>query len=322
MNMSNDKKQWQIIGKTVRGASHHRSGLPNQDAIQWMPESGAMLPLTLAIADGHGSAQCFRSDVGAWLAVNTATNAVGDALKCVNEKTGYAFIKHWAEEKLPQVLERSWRDAVADHLAILPYTRAEREQLEAKLGIDKRRHAALNPALAYGSTLIMVVVTEACIIYCQLGDGEILTVTETGQVSRPLPGDDRLIANETTSLCLKDAWKDFRIVVQPYVQAPALILCCTDGYANSFTHDADFLKVGTDLLEIISSAGTKAISDNLESWLMEASRNGSGDDITMGIMYRTDLIEKRGIHGRLSTSKHPEIKEVMSVWQEPTKNKE
>ncbi|MFM7713741.1 MAG: protein phosphatase 2C domain-containing protein, partial [Microcystis sp.] len=56
--------KWRCIGESVKGASHVRSGLPNQDAIRWFPESGIGLPLILAVSDGHGSAKSFRSDRG------------------------------------------------------------------------------------------------------------------------------------------------------------------------------------------------------------------------------------------------------------------
>ncbi|MDQ3699739.1 MAG: protein phosphatase 2C domain-containing protein, partial [Chloroflexota bacterium] len=71
--------RWRVVGTSVRGASHRRHGLPNQDALRWWPESGLGPPLVLAVADGHGSAKCFRSDVGSRLAVAAAVE-VGAAL--------------------------------------------------------------------------------------------------------------------------------------------------------------------------------------------------------------------------------------------------
>jgi serine/threonine protein phosphatase PrpC len=56
--------EWRIIGETVPGASHLRAGIPNQDSILQMRESDRTLPLVVAIADGHGSPKCFRSDKG------------------------------------------------------------------------------------------------------------------------------------------------------------------------------------------------------------------------------------------------------------------
>jgi hypothetical protein len=72
-------------------------------------------------------------------------------------------------------------------------------------------------------------------------------------------------------------------------QTPALILVSTDGYSNSFSNDHNFLKVGTDIWEIVRSEGLSEVDKNLKSWLKEVSEKGSGDDITMGIICRADM---------------------------------
>ena len=285
---------WRVIGKSVRGASHVRTGLPNQDSIRWLPESGTGLSLVLTVSDGHGSARCFRSSVGAGLATKTAAKVIPEFLESLPEPPGFiagpSAIKRWATENLPREIVHRWREAVADHAFAHPLTDLERERLDAKVDVGKRRRVVLDPILAYGATLLTVVVAESFIFYLQLGDGDILTVSEMGEVSRPpLPTDERLFANETTSLCSRDAWRDFRSYFQVIsAPPPALILVSTDGYANSFRDEAGFLQVGADILEMIHSDGLDAVDENLETWLAEASQEGSGDDITLGILYRVD----------------------------------
>ena len=74
---------------------------------------------------------------------------------------------------------------------------------------------------------------------------------------------------------------------------PALILLTTDGYPNSFASAGDFEKVGTDLLEIVQTpGGWDRIERELETWLSEASRQGSGDDATLGIVCRQAVIKR------------------------------
>jgi hypothetical protein len=147
-----------------------------------------------------------------------------------------------------------------------------------------------NPLIAYGATLLVAVVMPACIIYLQLGDGDILNVSQAGEVTRPaIPGDERLFADETTSLCSPDAWRDVRVYFQALAgEPPALILLATDGYGKSFRDEAGFLAVGSDVLEMIRSDGLEAVAHNLPAWLSEASQTGSGDDITLGMLYRLD----------------------------------
>ena len=72
-------------------------------------------------------------------------------------------------------------------------------------------------------------------------------------------------------------------------ELPALILVSTDGYANSFVDEAAFLQVGSDFLNVIRTDGLAEVQANLETWLSGASQAGSGDDITLGILCRTDI---------------------------------
>jgi len=282
---NNYKFTVQVIGDSVRGASHERRGLPNQDAILWVPASGKDLPLVLAVADGHGCSQCFRSESGAELAVTVATKAMQNFLEILPRTTNLSLIKQWIEEKLPREIVHSWRNAVADNLSANPFRILELEKLEEVKGSEARRQAVLNPPFAYGSTLLATLVTDSFIIYLQIGDGELLTVSETGEVCRPLPRDERNFAHETSSLCLKDAWQGFRVGLQLILdKPPALILLTTDGYPNSFVDDANFLKVGPDLLKIIRAEGIERVRKNLRIWLTEATEKGSGDDVTLGII--------------------------------------
>lgn len=274
MNEQQYNSVWRVIGTSVRGALHERTGRPNQDAIIWYPETGTGTPLILAVSDGHGSAKSFRSREGADIAVSTAIRIVQQFLEGQPDMSNHTAIKRTAEEKLPQVLVRTWRQEVQRHLVNHPFTEAE--------------PAGNNPFHAYGATLLTVLVAPSFLLYLQLGDGDILCVADSGEVVRPLLRDERLFANETTSLCLDAAWNDFQVVFQVVsAHPPALVLVSTDGYANSFSKEEDFLKVGSDILNMVRSDGLDAIRDSLEEWLTEASEGGSGDDITLGIICRT-----------------------------------
>jgi len=180
-----------------------------------------------------------------------------------------SLLKDATEDWLPRAIVRKWVEVVTDHLS------GEEESI-----------------IAYGATLIVAAVTERFALYLQLGDGEILTVSESGEVTRPLTRDDRLFGNETTSLCAPDAWRDFRVSFQPLTNSyPALILLSTDGYPNSFRHESGFLKVGSDILNIIREHGLAMVNDNLAGWLSDSTRAGSGDDITLGILSSVSQVD-------------------------------
>ena len=276
-----DSPNWQTLRASVRGAAHHRAGLPNQDAIRVVRANGGW-PLIVALADGHGSAKSFRSQYGARTAVAVAIKVCGSRF----EPDHLSRIKRWAEEQLPLELVRCWRERVDRSLARWPFAPAELESLDPA----SRRQIEANPYLAYGATLLAVAVAPTFILYLQLGDGDILTVSTSGEVERPLPKDERLIANETTSLCSAKAWNEVRVKFQALAGTPpALILAATDGYANSFRDEASFQQVARDLWEMIREEGLEAVKSNLEGWLNEASRQGSGDDITVGILCQRAL---------------------------------
>jgi hypothetical protein len=143
--------------------------------------------------------------------------------------------------------------------------------------------------VAYGATLLIAAVTERFVMYLQLGDGEILSVSDSGDIGRPLIKDERLFGNETTSLCAPEAWRDFRVNFQPLTQSrPALILLSTDGYPNSFRDEGGFLKVGSDILQMIREHGLENVNGQLAGWLQDSTRAGSGDDVTLGILSSLD----------------------------------
>ncbi|HNT78407.1 MAG TPA: protein phosphatase 2C domain-containing protein [Anaerolineae bacterium] len=282
--------QWHAIGQSVRGASHVRSGLPNQDAIDWQPKSGDGPPLIVAVSDGHGSPKSFRSDVGSQFAVEQTVAIIQELVAGQPATISLSMVKRAAEERLPQEIVRRWQEAVNAHLRAHPFETEELDALETKQGGAARDTVFNNPHLAYGATILSILVTDTYILYLQLGDGDILAVMPDGAITRPVPGDERLFANQTTSLCSHDAWRDMRLRFQTlYGVLPALILISSDGYANSFVNDDEFLKVGVDILDILKTDGVATVAANLPDWLNDATKSGSGDDITLAIIYRSDI---------------------------------
>jgi serine/threonine protein phosphatase PrpC len=270
--------RWRAVGDTVVGATHRRAGIPNQDALL-LPASGG-LPLVVAVSDGHGSPKCFRSHLGSRLAVGVAALVLRELLGRAADGAGY--------EGVAAEVARRWTEAVMLDLTLSPFTAAELAALEERSGADARRLVESSPALAYGATVLAAAVGERAHVYLQLGDGDILAVSESGDVARPLPDDARLFADETTSLASPSAVRDFRVRVAAVDERePALLLLTTDGYVNSFRDDAGFLKVGADILEMIACSSLDAVAADVGGWLDEATRLGSGDDVTLAIAFRT-----------------------------------
>ena len=284
--------EWQVIADRVPGASHLRSGLPNQDYHCVFPYPDRIRSrVVLAISDGHGSKRSFRSKTGAEIAAVEARRIGRIIVERDYQPNELTFLKQEIEDRLPRDLASAWKSKVENHLCEFPVTTSMLSDLAEKENSKAAQSLRDNPLIAYGATLLLVLINPSFIAYLQLGDGDILTVNEEGDVSRPLEKDERLFANETTSLCSPNAWKDFRTHFQVLIdKPPALILASTDGYSNSFQEEAGFLKVGTDFLALLRRYKPFHVRVRLKKWLTEASKLGSGDDVTLGLIFRLDAL--------------------------------
>jgi hypothetical protein len=299
MNNHSEPIEWRVIGASVRGASHKRNDSPNQDRILFSPETVTGGRVFLAIADGHGGKSYFRSDTGARIAVETASDICRDFF---SKQSDQEFLKIFNPKRLKEKLGRDivaeWERRVTLDIQNNELPESPDKPVEIYPAKTKRP-ADNNEKIPYGTTLLSVIVQETYTMYLQLGDGDILTVSAEGEVQRPLPRDPRLMGNETTSLCSPHAWDDFIIGIVPTdVFIPALILVSTDGYANSFSDEKNYEKAAKDIFTMICASegsiedGVQYIDQNLPAWLDETSAKGSGDDISVGIICNLAQLKK------------------------------
>jgi serine/threonine protein phosphatase PrpC len=286
--------RWRVIGRSVRGASHIQKQLDNQDAIDWLPRTGVGGRVALSVADGHGSPRNFRSSFGSRFAVDVSLEIASELLKVPDDPAPeglrlLSFVKDRLEQDVPRRIVGEWLKRVDEHVSQSPLSPEELDRLEARDGRASRDLVDGNPRLAYGSTLVTAIAMESFMAFWQIGDGDVLTVSAAGNVSRPVPGDDRLIANETTSLCSPDASRQFRVAV---LGTPVpMVMVSTDGFSNSFQDDEGMFKFGSDVREIINTEGLTSVAERLEGWLAEMTSRGSGDDISLGIVCRPGVLD-------------------------------
>src|SRR4026209_2083903 len=134
---------WRLLGASVPGTSHLKTGLPCQDAHRFVVlENGVVIA---AVADGAGSAK--HADRGSLLAVEHAVSWLSAAL---------AASDAWTEDDSVDLL-RSMTQEVRTHL----------------------EHTCEPGTLSdFATTLLVCFVTKSVIAAFQIGDGAIVSATE------------------------------------------------------------------------------------------------------------------------------------------------
>lgn len=271
--MSGPLRHWRTLAASVRGSVHVTKSIPNEDAVATRELAGMSI---VAVADGHGSEQSSRSDVGSHLAVRVALDAAADHITGIDPRRADAdaFVK----EAVGVRIVDGWRVAVAEHLTRHPLNAEEL----ASLGDAPAEYA-------YGTTVLLAGCGSGVGFAVQLGDGHILLIDDDGTGSLAFP-DDKLVATETNSLCMVDAHRFLRARVWPLDgQHPKIIAVSTDGWGDAFEDRGWFDRVGRQLTEELQSGGIGRIDEQLEGWLGRTAE-GFGDDTTMALLIETDEI--------------------------------
>jgi serine/threonine protein phosphatase PrpC len=302
-----DTSGWSLVGQSIRGVQHAAHGLPNQDAIRYLIREetrGSRGLIILAVADGHGSRSSYASDIGSRLAVESACEICADISRYDFYRKN-TFLDKKIKSEICRDIVRRWIEKVYHEIGskgqeagASPSPQGGEQAVPQEGMRDISPHLPDPNLVPYGTTILVAVITDRGLLFLQLGDGDILMVTSGGEVIRPIAADERLMANETTSLCLPGARDEFRVrYVSAATGIPAFILVSTDGYSNSFVDETAFLKVGRDILDILAE-NSDAVQERLEfigtemnRWLSRASEC-SGDDVTLGIICHVGTVKQ------------------------------
>jgi protein phosphatase 2C-like protein len=190
---------WRLLGASVTGTSHTKSGLPCQDAHAYREVAGCAL---LVVADGAGSAE--HSAEGAQCASQAALSALSAALA-----------GGWPADI------NLWRDLFA---AAYATAKAELEQLAGAAGL---------PVRTFATTLLCAALSDSGLAVAQLGDGVAAAFAPSGN---PPNGSDWFLAaqpqrgeyaNETYFLGEPDALQHLDVAV--YAEPVRALALMTDG---------------------------------------------------------------------------------------------
>ncbi len=262
---------WLVLTASTRGAAHIATGLPNQDAVSTAQTGRGVI---VAVADGHGHWRHLRSARGSKIAVTVGCEVgaelAGRIAPGADSEQAAELLKDFA---VPAIIER-WRAAVLADVEADPFSDSEQDQ----------RPPGDDPAIAYGSTLLLAIAIGGRLLLAQIGDGDVVGVSADGQADLPVPPDPLLDGMVTTSLCGTDPEADFRVAV---VDASPLVavLLATDGYGNAQVVDDWPEAFSKDLAGLLRAHDAGWLADQLPAWSARcASADGSADDTTVALL--------------------------------------
>ena len=265
-----------ICGECVKGATHERNGKPLQDSKKIVEISDRIA--ILAVADGHGSEKCARSDRGSAIAVNAFYAVIKNYLLSYGQDADgmtslVTFLNREGDTRFAQDVCEEWQARVKQSF----YKNKVKELIADDGTIDWKSVYSL-----YGTTLLGMLVTDSFVFSFQIGDGDINLVTETDIF--PLVEPEKFLGIETHSLSKPDAWrKAVASLRRKNIEddTPYLYMLSTDGFVNSYASDEEFKKTCREYFNMIGQHGFEAVKDNLAKWLKETSEYGCGDDVTV-----------------------------------------
>lgn len=264
---------FQGLHATVIGDSHIKKGIVCQDS------SGHYVTDCFGIAvvaDGHGSAKHFRSDVGSKLAVKITTGLLKKYMDRPDFKEQFLMHPDFILEQMEKQILMKWREAVKVYHEENPLSPEEEEQLTALRNTGKK----IRTAVIYGSTVLAAVIHKDFSFGLVLGDGGFVILDKNGKLSIPAE-DKNAHANYTSSLCNTEAI-DYFVHWHSEI-SPAAMFVSTDGLYKSFASEADFLKYHGLLAHMLEDKERTMTS--LQRNFEKRTREGSGDDISIALVY-------------------------------------
>ena len=301
--------KFSIFAKSVHGKKYAERGLPCQDSSSILEFDNVQ---AIAVADGHGGKDYFRSDIGSRLAVATAFEQI--KIFCRDIAKGEYFSE--SDENPVHENEARWQN-VSD-------------KYKARY-ISEEKYIPV----AYGTTLICAVSIGSQILIVQIGDGSCVVLQQNSEFKIPVPPESENFANVTTSLCDSDAYKKFRHVILDCKEdsplAPVAIFLSTDGLDDCYPiyeNEKYLYKLYREvILDSLIDNGFARTREEIRSELLPYLTNrGSNDDISLAYLVTKDLnLLKRILGKEISLSdaeKYAQIREkLLPRWCKERSNR-
>nr|WP_242703872.1 protein phosphatase 2C domain-containing protein [Enterococcus sp. 669A] len=274
----------------------------------------------IAVADGHGSSDCFRSELGSSIAIRAFFNEV--EIFCGKEcddpglskfsETGINNFKYavWCEWK--KLIKEDWEKRLINQ--VLGENELRFEFVSEKY---KDRFSSEDPDIverylytAYGTTLLCAVVIESQILLIQIGDGTCVMLQKNGEYSTPIPYDEDNFLNVTASLCEEGANRKIRHKVidcnPDSLTMPVAIFLSTDGIDDCYPvyHNEHYLyRLYSIIIENILAIGFSKTEAEIEGdLLIGMTEKGSQDDISLAYLISENMERLREAYEYINPS--------------------
>ena len=252
-------KLTKIYAGSSIGNTHIAKQSPNQDSVgSWVAPDG--VHFCVAISDGHGSAAHPYSEYGSKFAVASSLDAYKELFE--HEPSNLDPLD------LFQRIISSWSAQCIAHFA------------EQNLEVDTLKDSVLK---LYGATLCIAYVSGDTISVVSLGDSTAYFRNHSGHYSKFLIHDDSP-GEATFSLCQSNPLSRVEVVHIPY--SSGLIILSTDGIIKSLKCSADYVLIADYYMDLLkTNCSDIQLFDDLSAQLESFSRDGSGDDCTLALIY-------------------------------------
>lgn len=281
---------YKIFSLSNPGIKYARQGFSCQDSSGACTKNGAQIVI---VADGHGAGDCFRSEIGASIAVDTV---FCEALPLLYDNTlsfseqGIKNFKYTLWQSWRKAVKKDWDSRLA--LGALGENESRYELVSEKYRLRYQNESEKYLYTAYGTTLIAAITIDKELLLLQVGDGSTVVLFANGLFAMPIPPDDENFLNVTTSLSEENADKKIRYAVlsldRDSENYPVAVFLSSDGLDDCFPtyQNEEYLyKFYRALIQTALDNGNEALFDELtDNALAEISAKGSHDDISLGIM--------------------------------------
>lgn len=260
------------------GKSHVQNGSECEDySISYADE----IMSAIAVSDGHGDKNCFRSKMGARIACEISINLLkvfkekadkianvcSDEFDCLIRSLETSIVERWTQS----VLLDAQNNPISEQ-ELSPLSPDVKEMYTAGKRIEK----------AYGCTLIAALITGRYWLALQIGDGKCVAAYEDGVFVEPVPRDDENnYGNHSASLCNTEARQAFRHYASPLL--PLAVFVASDGVEESFDNQG-LMNCFYSVAYWLKDEGREAALSKLNELLPQISEGGSGDDVSLAAL--------------------------------------